>query len=209
MRVPAGGSLCRGASEIVRVKRINRRNIREVARFVLHDLRMPGKVRRQPGEQIARQARLLPRVDGAVQSSPQLNGLVERYAPHRVRRIPLLRGTPECPKLFVGGRRRSNPARTVRRGLKKRAQIRERATAASTPAGLYQKRKRRFLDAIGIAPLYCRTTRRERIFDWNSSLSISFCNARKKLAEIIAQGRDPYPHKYDGTHHGAGMLASI
>ena len=33
-----------------------------------------------------------------------------------------------------------------------------------------------------------------------------FHQRQKKLAEIVAQGRDPYPHKYDATHTAERIL---
>ena len=34
-----------------------------------------------------------------------------------------------------------------------------------------------------------------------------FLQRRKKVADIVAQGRDPYPHKFDWTHTAEGISA--
>ena len=36
-----------------------------------------------------------------------------------------------------------------------------------------------------------------------------FLQRRKKLADIVAQGRDPYPHKYEWTHTAEGIAAEF
>jgi len=36
-----------------------------------------------------------------------------------------------------------------------------------------------------------------------------FLQRRKKLGEIVAQGRDPYPHKFDWTHTAEGILETF
>src|ERR1700689_3816313 len=77
-----------------------------------------------------------------------------------------------------GGSQAIQSSRTLRR-LVNRALTIERDTFPPPESGIIPDHASGFLDAVGIAPLYFRTTLRKDC-DWNSSRSISFCNDARK-----------------------------